>query len=304
MRSVEPLPASGSVREAIRAARAWLSPSMARIADVVLSDPDGAARLTSSEIAVRAGVSQATVTRFCAAIGVDSFQDLVHRLARESGREDAGTWSEIELSVDIDLAGDTKDTALSVAAAAIRGIRLSAEHLDTDRLVKAADCVAKARRVDVYGAGGSGSVAQETEQRMFRIGVPIRSWNDIHGAGTSAALLGPDDVAIAISDSGTTKETHEALRLAQRAGATGIAITCDPRSPIAEIADIPLVAFFGADDSMRTRTLASRHAQLFIVDCLYVLVAQLTERRVRLSAERTGIINELHTIAPRASRRR
>lgn len=304
MRPVQPLPSSGSVHEAIRTARPWLSPAMRRIADVVLNDPDDAARRTSSEIAARAGVSPATVTRFCAAVGVESFQGLVHRLARETGRKDADTWSGVEMSVDIDIAGDTHSTAMSVAAAAIRGIRLSAEHLDIALLTQAAERIAAADRIDVYGAGGSGSVAQETSQRLFRIGVPIRSWNDIHGAATSACLLGPQDVAIAISDSGTTKETHEALELAQRAGATGIAVTSDPRSPIARLADIPLTTSLGVGDSARTRTLTSRHAQLFVIDCLYVLVAQLTERRARLAVERTDLVGDLHTVPPHAPRAR
>lgn len=300
MKSQDPLAESVSVRHAISAARLWLSPGMKRIADVVLRDPNEASRLTSGELAAMAEVSSATMTRFCAAIGLRSFQDLQHRLAREIGREDADGWSEIELSLDIDVAGDARTTAMSVAAAALRGIRLSADHLDIDGVTAAAAKIASARRVDVYGAGGSGSVAQETEQRLFRIGVPIRAWSDIHGAATSATLLGPDDVAIAISDSGRTKETYEAMRLAQGSGATVIAVTCDPRSQIATTSDIALTALPGADESGRTRTLASRHAQLFVIDCLYVLVAQSSERRSRLAAERTQIVSENHTMRRRS----
>ncbi len=291
-----PLPEGNSVQEAIRTAQPWLSPAMQRIASVILEDTAAAVRSTSAEIASRAKTSAATVTRFCAALGIDSFQDLVRRLAHETGRQESDSWSDIEVSLDIDIGGGTSAMAMSVAAAAMRGIRLSAENVDGPALERAATAIAGAGRVDVYGVGGSGSVAAVTEQRLFRIGVPVRAWTDVHGASTSACLLGSDDVAIAISDSGSTKETHEALHFARLAGATTIAITCDPRSPIARAAEISLTAVLGAGDSGRTRTLASRHAQLFVIDCLYVLVTQLSETRARKAVERTTPVGILHML--------
>ena len=79
--------------------------------------------------------------------------------------------------------------------------------------------------MDIYGVGASGFVAQDLHQKLHRIGLLSFAWPDAHAALTSAALLGPTDVAVAISHTGTTIDTIEALALAERCGATTIAIT-------------------------------------------------------------------------------
>jgi DNA-binding MurR/RpiR family transcriptional regulator len=92
---------------------------------------------------------------------------------------------------------------------------------------------------------------------------------------TSAAVLGMDDVAVGISHTGSTGDTIDALATARRRGATTVALTNFPRSPIAEVADYVLTTA-ARETTFRSGATASRLAQLTVIDCVCVGVAQKT----------------------------
>ena len=83
----------------------------------------------------------------------------------------------------------------------------------------------------------------------------------------------PGDVAIGISHSGTTIDTVQALTEAGRQGARTVAITNFPRSPIG-FADHVLTTA-ARESTFRSGATASRLAQLTVVDCLFVGLAQI-----------------------------
>lgn len=59
--------------------------------------------------------------------------------------------------------------------------------------------------------------------------------------------LGPRDAVLAISASGHTPYTLAALHFAQEVGAATLAICCDPASPLAKNAEIPIVPVVGPE---------------------------------------------------------
>src|SRR5262245_18235565 len=63
-----------------------LSDALQRVAELILTDPAGAARSTIVELAERSETSPATVTRFCRALGLDGYADLRLAIAGETGR--------------------------------------------------------------------------------------------------------------------------------------------------------------------------------------------------------------------------
>jgi DNA-binding MurR/RpiR family transcriptional regulator len=132
-----------------------------------------------------------------------------------------------------------------------------------------------ARRVEVFGVGASGLVAEDLQQKLHRIGRPAFASRDPHAALTSAALLGAGDVVVGISHTGRTRDTLEPMREAARGGAATIAITNAPRSPIARAAT-HLLTTATVETTFRSGAMASRIAQLVIVDCLFVGVVQAT----------------------------
>ena len=103
---------------------------------------------------------------------------------------------------------------------------------------------------------------------------------------TGAALLDGRDVAIAISHSGRTLEIVQAAQVAGRAGATTIAITNNPKSPLARACDLVLVTAV-SESTFRSGAMASRIAQLAILDFLYTRIAQADYDTISANLQRT-----------------
>jgi DNA-binding MurR/RpiR family transcriptional regulator len=267
--TTEHLEASPLVR--IRSLLPGLARAEQRVAKVVLDNPSSVARRSITEVADAAGTSETTVTRFCKAIGVGGYPELRIALAADTART--------EMRVDRDLGGeiapddDLATVVGKVTFADARAVEETAAQLEVDVLQRVADAIAAAGRVDVYGVGASAFVAADLQQKLHRIGRVSFAWNDTHIMLTSAAVLGPGDVAIGISHTGATTDTVETLRVAREHGATTVALTNFPTSPITEVADLVLTTA-ARETTFRSGAMASRIAQLTVIDCLFIGVAQ------------------------------
>jgi DNA-binding MurR/RpiR family transcriptional regulator len=255
----------------IRSLLPGLAKAEQRVAHVVLEDPAGVARRSITEVAESAGTSETTVTRFCKAIGVSGYPELRIALAADTAR--AEMRSDRDLGGDIGPDDELRQVVGKVAFADARAVEETADQLDLASLQQVVDAIAAAGRVDVYGVGASAFVALDLQQKLHRIGRVCFAWNDTHIMLTSAAVLGPGDVAVAISHTGATKDTVEALREARERGATTVALTNFPRSPITEVADHVLTTA-ARETTFRSGATASRIAQLTVIDCVFIGVAQ------------------------------
>jgi DNA-binding MurR/RpiR family transcriptional regulator len=258
----------------IRALSPSLSPAEQRVAALVLEDPSRAAGRTITELARAAGTSETTVIRFCKALGLAGYPDLRLRLAAESARESVrdGDRGRV-VGTDIGPDDSMEQIVEKIAFADSKAVEETARQLDTALLEQVADLMSNAGRIDVFGVGASGFVALDLQQKLHRIGRYAFAWTDTHVALSSVALLGPGDIAFGISHSGATSETIDVLTVARRRGATTVALTNFPRSPIADVADHVLTTA-ARETTFRSGATASRIAQLTVVDALFVGVAR------------------------------
>ena len=257
----------------IRAALPQMPGAMAKIGTLLLEDPSLPLRLSITELAARAGASPATVTRFCRAIDYTGYPALRVGAAAEQGRLSADeTWE-----VDIGRAFHPGDTATEVMHTLVNAhtvaLTSTADRLDPALVGRVADAVAQSAHVDIYGIGGSAGMAIELQARLYRIGINAHAWNEVHVGLTSAARLGDSSVAIAFSNTGRTEATIEMLALAKSSGAYAVAVTSDPSSPLAQVADAHLTSY-APGEYLQPDDLSAKHAQLFVIDLLYLLAAQ------------------------------
>ncbi len=271
----------------VRARLPEFTGALQRVAEQVLTDPAGAARATIVELAERSGTSPATVTRFCRALGFDGYADLRLGIASETGRaaRQAG-WS-VDIGREIQPDDSIERVLHQIMAADSRALTDTSSLLDLDTVARAADAIAGSSRVDIYGISGSALVGAEMQLCLHRIGLAAWSWTDVHNGLASAALLRPGDVALGVSHSGQTRETIEMLAEAGSSGATTIALTSFPRSPLAEVADLVLVHAMQAT-TFRPDALSGRHPQLVVLDLLYIAVAQRTHDRSHAAFQATA----------------
>ncbi|MEU7475135.1 MurR/RpiR family transcriptional regulator [Lentzea sp. NPDC042327] len=285
----------------IRSLLPGLARAEQRVAKVVLENPATVAHRSITEVAEQAGTSETTVTRFCKAIGVGGYPELRIALAADTARSQAR--ANHDMGGDIGPGDDLRQVVGKVAFADARAVEETAEQLDVESLAKVVEAVAGARRVDVYGFGASAFVAFDLQQKLHRIGLTCFAWNDTHIALTSAAVLTEADVAVGISHTGSTSETVEALRVARETGATTVALTNFPRSPITEVSDHVLTTA-ARETTFRSGAMASRIAQLTVIDCLFIGVAQHHVDTAKTALEATYEAVSGHRLGARPDGRR
>ncbi|MDR7486544.1 MAG: MurR/RpiR family transcriptional regulator [Armatimonadota bacterium] len=263
--SPEPSAGIGSLTR-LREMRPRLAHAERRLATYILKHPRQVLDSSITLVAGRAGVSEATVVRLCRRIGCRGYQDLRLRLAADLVLPPRQLYQEVEP------ADDATAVKRKVFGLSVRALEETLDVLDDRALESAVEAITGARRVDFYGVGASGIVALDAHQKFLRIGVEAQAFTDPHVQAASAALLRKGDVAVGISESGSTRDTVHALGVARAAGATTVAITRYGPSPIAKVAQIHLHTL-SPESGIRGGALASRIAQLAVVDALMVAVA-------------------------------
>ena len=88
---------STDVTTLIRTELPRLAGSLRKVGELILEDPAAVTHCSAAELGRRTGTSQATVTRFCRAIGLDSYQHLLIELAQERGRGESSEWGSAEI---------------------------------------------------------------------------------------------------------------------------------------------------------------------------------------------------------------
>lgn len=273
--STDPAGSGGNVLERVRALLPTLAPATRRVGDSLLASPLLVVESTVTELARRCETSETTVVRFCRAVGFGGYPELRLAVASELGADRVRHGPTQVPGADVTAEDALDDLVCKVGYADARAIESTIEQLDVGRLGKVINTIVGARRVSLFGLGASAFGAQDLQQKLLRIGQTALLVNDPHLAVGYAALLGPDDAAIALSHSGETAESLAFLRTARAGGATTIALTNYPHSSVAEFADVLLTTAV-RETRFRSGAMASRIAQFALVDCIFVGVAQRT----------------------------
>jgi RpiR family carbohydrate utilization transcriptional regulator len=250
----------------LRAAHSSVFQAGQKVTDYVLANPQNVIHASVTEVAEASGVSEASVVRLCQHVGYRGFQDFKVSLARDMLEPTKFIHEDVK-------PGDAIATvARKVIESDISALTETLKVLDMAEMQRAAELILNAERVEFYGIGSAGPIAVDAYYRMLRIGINAVVCIDSHMQAVSASLTGPSVVVVTVSHSGSTRETVDATRLAKQCGAHTICITNYAKSPITAYADVVLYTA-AAETMFRTEAMASRIAELSIVDALYVCVA-------------------------------
>lgn len=262
--SKEDIPRSSLVK--LRSMYTSLRPAERSVADAVLSDPLVVVRMTISDLSKSVGVADSTIVRFCKALGYSGYQEFKLELARDTVTPVAQIHEDIVPT----------DSPLAIAQKIFASDRSALEDtlhvLDGEAIRVAVEALANAKRIDFYGVGSSGPLAVDAFYRFLRIGLPASAYTDSHMMAVAATTLTSGMVAFGISHTGSTLDTLQALTEAKQAGAFTICLTSFASAPIVEVADVSLVTAC-RETAFRTEAMASRIAQLSMIDALYAAVA-------------------------------
>lgn len=213
-----------------------LTPSQERIAARVLSDPEGCAFMTVTELAQVVGVNESTVVRFATSLGLSGYPALVKLCRDELMRQSQLVRRFDALTQLTESRENLLDRAVSCDQA---NIARTFARIDSDTWDRAVDSLVNARRVYVLGLRKTYSISYLIAYylRLVRDDVELLSM----GSGDLPDRMrgiNSEDVFVATGIYRHLKYVVKALQVASSHGAFGIALTDNPASPLSRIADV------------------------------------------------------------------
>ncbi|MDQ0217094.1 MurR/RpiR family transcriptional regulator [Peribacillus cavernae] len=241
----------------------------------ILDHPDFIPTMTTRELAQQAEASEASVVRFCKSIGVGSFKMLKVVLAKEN------TVSEANIN-NFSLL-QTNDTPSSLFHKVTyfnkSAIELTLNTLDQKDFELAVEKIKTAEKIALFGVGGSYPPAIDVQYKLMKLGFNAIASADFHYTVSLLSMMKESDVLFVISTSGKTKEVLELAAFAKDQKVTVIALTALKKSPLYKTADFKL-CIPDVEEEHRVGSIASRMAQLNIIDALYLSLFHQIGRKI------------------------
>jgi RpiR family carbohydrate utilization transcriptional regulator len=255
--------------ERIKSTLSNLAPAEQRVAKLLLTDPRTFSTLPVTELAERAQVSKPTVVRFCRSMGYEGLSDFKLKLA--------GSLSEGVPFIhrNVGAQDSSNEVLVKVIDNTVTAFLKYRNDASSAAIDKAAEAIVlthkKGKRLEFFGVGNSGIVAQDAQHKFFRLGFHTISHSDGHMQIMSASLLGPGDCLVVFSNSGRTRDLLDSCEIAKKNGATTIVVTASG-SPLSSSGKIHLSADH-PESYERFSPMVSRLLHLMIVDVLATAVA-------------------------------
>jgi len=263
-----------------------------KVAEYILnSKKEDITRITITELATKCGISEATIARFVKKAGFETFQDFKLTLALDNNEDIL----EEEKDITIFKNDSPQEILRKIKLGSLKSIESTTSILDINKFLQATNFIRSAKRIEIYGVGSSSAVAKILQYKLTRLGFPSYALEDPHMQAISAATLNFGDLAIGISQSGSTKDTVDSLNVAKKHGATTISLTEHANSPITKSSDVVLEIFSG-ENPVKTSAGRSILAQIFAVEILSGLLYSIEYEKASTTGKDTAraVVNKLY----------
>ncbi|MBQ3169917.1 MAG: MurR/RpiR family transcriptional regulator [Clostridia bacterium] len=248
-----------------------LSKSHRRIAECIVSHYDKAAFMTASRLGEYVGVSESTVVRFAAALGYDGYPQLQKAL-QELIRHRLTATQRLEMTGDMGHA----QVLNKVLKTDIQNIRSTLDELDLNTFDSVIESMLQARNIYVLGLRASAPLAEFLGHYLNFIFPNVHTvTSGVSDVFEQVARINDEDVLLGISFPRYTSHTVKAMKFARSRGATLIAITDGPLSPLHTEANYCLMA-----KSDMASFVDSMAAPLSLINALIVALSQRRRTQV------------------------
>lgn len=245
----------------------FFSPSEEKVARLILSDLNFAATASINDIADKALVSHATITRLAKHLGCENVRDLKFQLSQSVAIGERFT---SEAPVE-------KQNISHVYTSIKEILELNAGLIDEQSVHGACEAICDARHCAIFGVGGGSSMlANECQNRFFRLDVLSNAHSDPMMMRMAASTVNQGDVALCLSLSGVSPDVIESAQIAKDYGAIVVAIC--PKSALSKLADFHLEIKTQESDYI-FKPSAARYAMMAAIDILSTEVAMKNQRR-------------------------
>jgi len=247
-----------------------MTPTEKSIADYILLHFRDVTSYTVSELSNRVATSPPSIVRFSKKIGYKGYQDMKLNMVKEMAISENQTDKVYEA---VGVHDSIRDIIEKISKENCNAIDETVSVLDEKCVAKAIEAMIEAKHINIFGVSASGLVGMDLYYKLMRINKNASMYMDSHTQMASAIHMREGDVALGISHSGKTLEVYKSMQKAKENGALTISITKYGNNPISELSDINLYTA-SVEKTLRTGAIASRIAQLTVIDILFVGIAQ------------------------------
>ena len=214
-----------------------MPPQMQIAARHLIDHPQDIALMSMRDLARRAGVSPATMTRLAQFLGAEGYEDLRREQADTIRRGDGFAARAMAAP-----RGAPEALAQQILNGLSQQIATLTQPESLDRITAAARAMAGARRIFVLGARSCHAVAWQFHYVMSLLGERTRHLDGPGGTGPDPLMRAQaGDVLLVVSVSPYARDSLELAGLARAQGLVVVAITDSAVSPLAGLADHLLI---------------------------------------------------------------
>ncbi|KAJ9430524.1 transcriptional regulator, RpiR family [Candidatus Pantoea symbiotica] len=205
------------------------SPTLQKLGDFILTDPQKVLYLTITELARETDTSEASVTRLCRHLDCKGYTEFKMALALDVQHNQPAAIA----------SGDSIDMLVEETVQALRD---TGKFINREVLQLAVEALHQANTIQIYGVAASAITGEYLHYRLLRLGKSAQLFGDMHRAAMNASTLKEGDLVIAISASGSTKDVMHVVKVAKKQNARVLMLSNTLRSPMGSLADMLLVA--------------------------------------------------------------
>ena len=203
-----------------------------KIGNFIIHHPKEIVDMTVGELAKECQVSEASVSRFCKKIDMKGFHHLKISIAKEMVSQSEDDELSNHISVD-----DLEQSLKNILANKVAELTQTVSMMNSENLQDILKRINNAQNVLFAAVGNTVPVAMDGAYKLNQIGISAVSTPVWETQLAYSYNLSPDDVVIAISNSGESTGIINILEAAKQKKATTISITNSEKSTIAKISD-------------------------------------------------------------------
>lgn len=203
-----------------------------KIGNFIIHHPKEIVDMTVGELAKECQVSEASISRFCKKIDMKGFHHLKISIAKEMVSQSEDDELSNHISVD-----DLEQSLKNILANKVAELTQTVSMMNSENLQDILKRINNAQNVLFAAVGNTVPVAMDGAYKLNQIGISAVSTPVWETQLAYSYNLSPDDVVIAISNSGESTGVINILEAAKQKKATTISITNSEKSTIAKISD-------------------------------------------------------------------
>ncbi len=238
-----------------------LSNSEKKVASYIEENAFDVVKMSLSDVATKAGVSDATVVRFFRSLGYKRWVEFLVSLSRSLPISSELIYDSVS---DQDSPGIIAEKVLT---GSIRSLQATIEVLDHKAVDKCVNYFEKAETILICAVGNSIPMATELHHQLFRLGIRCELFTDAYLQIMRATLMEKTEVLCVISQSGSSQIPLKTASIAKNKGCNIVSITGDKSSPLAALSNVVLLS---VGQEYKPEAINSRITQYAIIYSIYV----------------------------------